>query len=82
MITLSENERTALCLLRGSGGGMLTPKIPDRNEHTIFGVEPGITVYKKLEKKGLLFFTEEQQMEDGFAFTNEVYLTEKGWVQS
>lgn len=37
-----------------------------------------MAVYKKLEKKGLVFFTEEEPMEDGFVFTNEVYLTDEG----
>ena len=79
---LSEAEQSALELLKNEGGSMLTSKIPDKNERSIFagtfGIEPGMAVYKKLEKKGLVFFTEEEPMEDGFVFTNEVYLTDEG----
>lgn len=78
-MNLSSNERTALEILRDKGGSMLTSLIPDKNERSVFcGVEPGMAVYKKLEKKGLVFFTEEEPMEDGFMFTNEVYLTDEG----
>jgi len=81
-MNLSANERTALEILKDKGGSMLTSLIPDKNERAVFrgyfGVEPGMAVYKKLEKKGLVFFTEEEPMEDGFVFTNEVYLTDEG----
>jgi hypothetical protein len=82
MLKLSEAERAAICILHERGGSMLTSNIPDKNERSIFagvfGIEPGMAVYKKLEKKGLVFFTEEEPMEDGFVFTNEVYLTDEG----
>ncbi len=61
-------------------GSILTTAICDKtNTHHVFGnVNPGIGVFKKLEKKGLLFFTEEDPMPDGFVFTNEVYITDQG----
>lgn len=77
---LSKNELTALFILKNEGGSMLTSKIPDKNEREYWSGEtiPGLQVYKKLEKKGLVLFTEEEPMEDGFVFTNEVYLTDEG----
>jgi hypothetical protein len=60
MVDLSANEKEALQLLLHNGGAICTSKIPDKNEPGIYGgVEPGIGVYRKLEKKGLVFFTEE-----------------------
>ena len=58
---------------------MLVTKIPDRNEKDVFGrIEPGMAVFKKLERKGLVFFTEEEPIElepdFWFTFTPEVYL--------
>lgn len=70
MLKLSDAERAAICILKKHGGSLLTSNIPDKNQHHIFGIEPGMAVYKKLEKKGLVFFTEEEPMEDGFVFTN------------
>ena len=75
---LSQAERSAIEILKGEGGNMLTSKIPEKSESSVFAVRPGLAVYKKLEKKGLVFFTEEEPMEDGFMFTNEVYLTDEG----
>lgn len=75
---LSQAERSAIEILKGEGGSMLTSKIPEKSESSVFTVRPGMAVYKKLEKKGLVFFTEEEPMEDGFMFTNEVYLTDEG----
>ena len=64
---------------------MLETEIPDRNSRTVFGdVLPGMHVYRKLDKMGLLFFTEEEPLDlpgdvlDGFTFTPEVYITEEG----
>lgn len=66
---------------------MLTSVVPDKNERTVFGdTLPGMGVYKKLEKKGLIFFTEEDPVDDpgspihGFIFTNEIYLTDEGKI--
>lgn len=79
MLKLSEAERAAIFILHVRGGNMLTSNIPERSIVAgVFGIEPGMAVYKKLEKKGLVFFTEEEPMEDGFVFTNEVYLTDEG----
>lgn len=76
---LSEAEQNALDWLRQAGGEILTSKIPEKNERSVFGgIEPGIGVFKKLEKKGLVFFTEEDpfETESGvwFTFTNSVCL--------
>ena len=65
---LSENEEIALELLKAAGGCILSSKVPDKNEPGVFGeITPGLGVYKKLEKKGLIFFTEEEPLvlEDG-----------------
>ena len=81
MVKLSDNEITALETIRRAGDSMLITKIPDRNERDVFGVEPGMKVYKNLEKKGLVFFTEEDLLVvDGedFEFTPSVYLTDDG----
>lgn len=76
---LSEAELNALEWLKGEGGSLLTSKIEDRNEKDVFGrIHPGIGVFRKLERKGLVYFTEELPvvLDDGleFTFTNEVYL--------
>ena len=60
-------------------GQCLLQKIPDKNERNVFGdIDPGIGVFKKLEKKGLVFFTEEEPFEIRpgiwFTWTNEVCL--------
>lgn len=81
-MNLSSTEEAALELLKMSGGCILMSAIPDRNEPGVFGdVTPGMRVYKSLEKKGLIFFTEEDPLilEDGtvFEFTPMVYLTQE-----
>jgi hypothetical protein len=77
---LSSTEAAAISILKHHGGCMLTSRVPEKNERDIvFGnIEPGMGVYKKLEKKGLVVITEEEPMDDGFCFTNEIYLTEEG----
>lgn len=78
---LSDAEITALELIRAAGGSMLVSNIPDKSGRGVFGLEPGSGVYKKLEKKGLVFFTEEEPIDvDGemFEFTPSVYITETG----
>lgn len=64
---------------------MLESRIPERNERTVFGdVVAGASVYHRLEKKGFLYFTEEEPINlpgdplDGFMFTPEVYITDVG----
>lgn len=83
---LTAIEKAALENLRKAGGGVLTTRIPETTERdVVFGtIEPGMAIYQKLEKKGLVFFTEEDPVDDpdsklhGFQFTNEIYLTEDG----
>jgi hypothetical protein len=75
---LSEAEETAIAWLKAEGAILVT-KIPDRNEKDCLGaITPGLGVFRKLERKGLVFFTEEEPVtfEDGFefTFTNSVYL--------
>lgn len=84
-LSLSSSERAALETLVAQGGAMLETKIPERNERGMFGdVVPGMRIYRKLDKKGLLYFTEEEPMDlpgdplHGFTFTPEVYITDEG----
>lgn len=79
MIELSEAEQTAMDWLRNEGGEILTSRIEDKSCRDVFGgTIPGMTVFKKLAKKGLVFFSEEEpfELEDGtwFQFTNSVCL--------
>jgi hypothetical protein len=79
---LSSSEFAALELLISKGGAVLASTVPDKNEKQIiagtFYTVPGHGIYKKLEKKGLVFYTEEDPMDDGFVFTNEIYTTDEG----
>lgn len=82
---LSEAEQEALSLLKQRGGSMLVSEIPEKNErHPVFRtITPGMSVYQKLEKKGLVLITEEDPIMDvpeddplyGFTFTPMVELT-------
>ena len=82
----TENEHRALELLALAGGSVLESRIPDRNEidPAFRNVTPGHTVYRKLEKLGLVFYSEEDPLDlpgdplDGFTFTREIYITEEG----
>lgn len=82
----SENERRALELLIAAGGSVLVTHIPDTNTRdVVFGdVTPGHGVYRKLEKRGFVFYTVEEPLDspgspmDGFTFTNEVYISDEG----
>ncbi len=77
-ITLSESEKKALRLLAREIS-LLVTSVPDKNEKDVFGdITPGVGVYRKLIKKGLVFETEEDIMEDGFQFTPSYELTEAG----
>lgn len=78
-MNFSEAEQNAIAWLRQEGGEMLTSKIPEKNERTVFGdTTPGLGVFRKLERKGLVFFTIEDPitLEDGseFTYTNSVCL--------
>lgn len=75
---LSTAEKNALSYISRKLSILVT-SIPEKNDTDVFGeVIPGITVFKKLEKKGLIFFAEEDVDEDGFRFTEEAYITELG----
>jgi hypothetical protein len=81
-VKLSEAEYTALKYLVRERGSVLTSAIPDNNDEDVFGnVLPGMRVYTKLDKRGLVMITEEEPIIlDGeeFTFTNEVYITDAG----
>ena len=85
---LSENEARALELIVAAGGSILVSQVPDRNEIDVVfrSVTPGHSDYKKLEKAGLVFYTEEEPFDmpgdplDGFQFTPEICLTDAGRV--
>lgn len=79
-VVLSEAEMAAL---RVAARSTLISQIPDRNEKDVFGqAVAGMGVFRKLEKRGLLFITEEEPTttDDGemFEFTPTVELTEEG----
>ena len=58
---LSETERDAIAYLENKGGSMLVSYVPDKNERGDFGeIIPGMTVYRKLERRGLVTITEEE----------------------
>jgi hypothetical protein len=68
---LSEMEQAALVWLKGQGGSVLVTCVPATNTRGVFGMEPGLSVFKKLAKKGLVIITEEEpvQLDDGSWFT-------------
>lgn len=75
---LSEAEIVALNYLKANGGGVLISDIPDKNEKDHMGfLTPGMRVYKSLEKKGLVIFTEEEpvEMENFYGETFEFTFT-------
>lgn len=78
MSDLSEMEVAALDWLKGQGGSVPISSILEKNTKGVFGMEPGLTVFKKLAKKGLVIITEEEpfQLDDGtwFEFTPSVDL--------
>lgn len=84
--SLSENERCALELLVHAGGSVLTTSVPDKNSRdVVFDTAiPGHGVYRKLEKRGFVFYSVEDPIDlpgdpiDGFVFTNEIYITDEG----
>lgn len=86
MSPLSENELTALRLLVEAGGSLIEWRVPETNEKDpVFGsVTPGHGVYRKLEKLGLVFYTEEEPFDlpgdplDGFSFSREIYIDDAG----
>lgn len=80
MTGLSESELAAIDLLKANGGCILTSWVEDKQSYDpVFrNVIPGHTTFRKLEKKGLVYYTEEEEtvFDDGtkFTFTNEIYL--------
>lgn len=77
---------TALRLLVEAGGSIIEWRVPETNEKDpVFGtVVPGHTTYRKLEKLGLVFYTEEDPFDlpgdplDGFSFSREIYIDDQG----
>lgn len=77
-IELSDNELAAIESLKENGGCMLLTNIPDKSGSDVFGFHvAGKSVYKKLEKMGLVFLTDETSEEDGFDWTPSYCLVEK-----
>ncbi len=78
---LSSPEKAAMEQLKRHGGCVSTCLIDDCSVTDILGeIIPGIKTFKKLEKKGLVFFTEEEplDLDDGemFELQSLIYLTE------
>jgi hypothetical protein len=73
-------EEEALEWLKGKGGSVPITAVPEKNVRGVFGLEPGLTIFRKLAKKGLVIITEEEpvQLEDGtwFEFTPSIELIE------
>ena len=86
MRKLSAAEKAALQLLQEEGGSLIEWRVPETIEKDpVFGtVIPGITVYRTLERMGLVFFTVEESFDlpgdplDGFQFSCEIYITDAG----
>jgi len=80
MDKLSENE--ILALIKASAGISLR-HVPDRTETDVLGsVDPGLGVYKKLARKGLVVITEEDLIDeddpDLGTWTPSVEITDEG----
>lgn len=77
---------TALRLLVDAGGSVIEWQVPETNEKDlVFGiVTPGHSVYRKLAKLGLVYYTEEEPLDlpgdplDGFCFSSEIYIDDAG----
>lgn len=86
MRPLTANELYALRLLAEAGGSVIEWRVPEKNEvDPVFRtVTPGHAVYRRLEKLGLVFYTEEEPLDlpgdplDGFTFSREIYLDDAG----
>lgn len=53
-------------MLKAAGGCILSSRVSDKTEYDVFGFKvPGMRVFKQLEKKGLIFFTEEEPFDLG-----------------
>lgn len=79
-IKFSSAELRALMRLQVEHS-ILVSRIEDKSYSDSFGdTIPGMNIFKKLEKKGYCFQTEEEPMDDGFVFTESIELTEMGEV--
>jgi len=82
---LSESEIAALRWVRESTS-ILVSHIPDKTYRNEFGDPvPGMAIFKRLEKRGLLFQTEEEPVnltddpdEKPFYFTESIEFTDEG----
>lgn len=71
---LSEAEEQALALLRKMGSIPLN-SVPDRTQRDHLGIiEPGIAVYRKLDRKGLVVICEPIIDPDGFEWSAHIEL--------
>lgn len=82
----TENELRALELLVLEGGvcaGVAHPRL-QRRRSCLQNSYACHTVYRKLERLGLVFYSEEDPLDmpgdplDGFTFTREIYITDTG----
>ena len=82
---LTKLEQAAVDLLIEHGGAILVTRIADSNQKDCFGdTIPGMRVFKSLEKKDIVYFTEEDsiEMDTGagmvsFEFTQMICLIER-----
>lgn len=79
-VALTDAEMSALQKVRD--GGVPCDDLPARSETDVFGMPiPGERTYRRLERLGLLIFTEEDEIEINgapFRFTPFIELTETG----
>jgi len=74
-VNLTEAEQTAMAILRTNHGSIMQTRVPDRTEKDALGmIEPGMGVYRKLEKKGLVVICEPLVDDDGFEWTPAIEL--------
>lgn len=83
--SLSESEKAALRWIKTTSCNLVS-HIPDKTERNVFGDPvPGMSIFRKLEKKGLCFETIEDPVrftddpnEEPFYFTPSMELTDEG----
>jgi len=78
---LTDSQIAALQHLRYHGGCILVTGIPEKTGRDIFdNIVPGISIFKKLDARGMVNITEEEPQADldGFCFTPMIELTDKG----
>lgn len=75
MQELSDTEKEAIDWLKDQGGSVLFYNILPKNSRGIFGeFIPGMTIFRQLEKKGLVVFVEDEILDDGIELTGSVDL--------